>query len=98
MKDLPKVFANPIDKKLNNNNSFSYGKLERDRSIRDEQAVLDKINKIFKDERTTYSIDCLIRFQNNEEKHTIIGKTSNNLVTKYQRLIPIREIYDIDLA
>lgn len=98
MKDLPKVFANPIDKKLNNNRTFSYGKLENDRHSRDEKSVLDKINKIFKDESTIYSIDCLIKFENNEEKHTIIGKTSNNLVTKHQRLIPIREIYDIELA
>ena len=98
MKDLPKVFANPIDKKLNNNRTFSYGKLESDRHTRNEAQVLEKINKLFKDERTMYSIDCLIKFANNEEKHTIIGKTSNNLVTKNQRLIPIREIYDIDLA
>lgn len=98
MKDLPKVFANPIDKAHNNNKSYSYGKLESDRHTRNEKEVLDKINKLFKDERTLYSIDCIIKFENNEEKHTIIGKTSNNLVTKHQRLIPIREIYDIELA
>lgn len=98
MKDLPRVYANPIDKNLNNNREFSYGKLENERHIRDEQAVMDKINKIFKHESTTYSIDCLIKFESNEEKYTIIGKTNNNLVTRTQKLIPIREIYDIELA
>lgn len=98
MKDLPKVFANPIDKALNNNRSYSYGKLEEERKSRDEQEVLRKIDNIFKSETTLYSIDCIIKFEKNEGKYTIIGKTNNNLVTKSQKLIPIREIYDIELA
>jgi len=98
LKELPKVFANPIDKSLNNNRSYSYGKLEEERKSRDEQTVLNKINNIFKSESTLYSIDCIITFENNEAKYTIIGKTSNNLVTKSQKLIPIREIFDIELA
>lgn len=98
MKDLPKVFANPIDKNLNNNRTYSYGKLESERFIRDEKEVLRKIDKIFKSDKTLYSIDCIVKFENSEEKYTIIGKTSNHLVTKNQKLIPIREICDIELA
>lgn len=98
MNDLPKVFANPIDKTINNNRSYSYGRLEEEKKSRDEKAVLEKINKIFKSDTTLYSIDCIITFANREDKFTIIGRTSNNLVTSHQRLIPIREIYDIDLA
>ncbi len=98
MKDLPRVFANPIDRGINNNRSFSYGKLENERQVRDEHAVLAKIDKLFKNDSTLYAIDCIIKFEANEEKYTIIGKTSNNLVTKTQKLIPIREIYDIELA
>lgn len=98
MKDLPKVFANPIDKDINHNRSYSYGKLESEVKTRDEARVKEKIEKIFKSDSTLYSIDCLIKFEANEEKYTIIGKTSNNLVTKNQKLIPIREIYDIELA
>lgn len=98
MKDLPKVFANPIDKSLHNNRSYSYGKLEDEKKNRNEGEIINKIDKIFKSESTLYSIDCIITFENNEEKYTIIGKTSNNLVTKNQKLIPIREIYDIELA
>ncbi len=98
MKDLPRVFANPIDRNLNNNREFSYGRLENEKQTRDERAVLEKINKLFKSDSTVYSIDCIIKFESNEERYTIIGKTSNNLVTKTQKLIPIREIYDIELA
>lgn len=98
MKDLPKVFANPIDRGINNNRSYSYGVLENQGHVRDERNVLSKIDKLFKNDSTLYSIDCIIKFENNEEKYTIIGKTNNNLVTKTQKLIPIREIYDIELA
>ncbi len=98
MKDLPRVFANPIDRSINNNRSYSYGKLENQKPARDERQVLEKIDKLFKNDSTAYSIDCIIKFENNEEKYTIIGKTNNNLVTKTQKLIPIREIFDIELA
>lgn len=98
MKDLPKVFANPFEKEFSNNESFSYGKLEDDRHSRNEAQVKEKIEKIFKNEDTLYSIDCVIKFEETEGKYTIIGKTSNNLVTKNQKLIPIKDIYDIDLA
>lgn len=98
MKDLPRVFANPIDKNLTNNRSYSYGKLERSELVRDERSVQSKIDKIFKSEGNVYSIDCLIKFESNEERYTIIGKTNNNLVTRNQKLIPIRDIYDIELA
>ena len=96
MKELPKVFANPIDKNLNNNRSFSYGKLEVDQNLKDERKLASKLDNLFGKE--FYSIDCLIKFENYEERHTIIGKTSNNLVTKTEKLIPIKEIFDIELA
>ena len=98
MKELPKVYANPIEKNIDNNTSYCYGKLEEDRHNRDERKVQEKLDKIFKRENTLYSIDCIITYENSEEKTTIIGKTSNNLVTRSQRLIPIKDIYDIELA
>ena len=98
LKDLPKVFANQINRNISNNKNISYGKLSEDRSGRNEEEVMAKINKLFKSDSTIYSIDCIIKFDNHEEKHTIIGKTNNNLVTKTQKLIPIKDIYDIDLA
>lgn len=98
MKDLPRVYANPINNDINHNRTFSYGKLETEKFSRDADYVEGKLSKLFKSDRNIYSIDCLIKFATNEERYTIIGRTNNNLVTKNQKLIPIREIYDIDLA
>lgn len=98
MKDLPRVFANPIDKNINNNRNFSYGKLEDNSEIYDPVKVQEKINKLFKSDGTVYSIDCEITFDGYKKKYTIIGKTTNNLVTRNQKLIPINEIKDINLA
>lgn len=98
MKDLPKVFANHIDKDISNNRNLSYGTLEEARKVQDVNIVKEKIDKIFKSDGNIYSIDCIITFENHEEKYTIIGRTDINLVTKNQKLIPIREIYDIELA
>jgi hypothetical protein len=94
LKDLPKVFANPLDGKFNNNRTFSYGRLENPKKVRNEKEVTSKIESIFKDSSI---VNCIITFENTEEKYSIIGKTSNNLVTKSQKLIPIRDIYDIEV-
>lgn len=98
MSELPKVFANKIEKDVSNNRNLSYGRLMEDRKIQDLNMVRDKIDKIFKSDGNIYSIDCIITFESNEEKYTIIGKTNLNLVTKNQKLIPIKDIYDIELA
>ncbi len=98
MKELPKVFANPIEKKLNNNRSVSYDRLNEEKHSQDLNMVKSKINKLFSREGNIYSIDCLITFENACSKFTIIGKTSNKLVTKTGKLIPMDDIWDIDLA
>ena len=98
MKELPKVFANHIDKDISNNRNLSYGRLIEERKVQNLDLVKDKIEKIFKSDGNIYSIDCIITYESHEEKYTIIGRTENNLVTKNQKLIPIRDIYDIELA
>ena len=97
MKDLPKVFANPIDKNISNNKNFSYGRLDEQIKIRDEKRVLEKIEKYFGGDRTAREREFLVKFENKEDVYILIGSTSNNLVTKSGRLIPIREVYDISL-
>lgn len=97
MKDLPKVFANPIEKNISNNKNFSYGKLDEYEKIRDEQQVLAKINKYFNGDRNNGAREFLLKFANKEDVFVLIGSTNNNLITKTGRLIPIRDIYDISL-
>lgn len=98
LSNIPKVFANKIKPNISNNSSFSYDKLEDRGLSRDEKHIREKIDSIFKSEGNIYRIDCHIKFKNYEDDYTLIGKTSNNLVTKSKNLIKISDIYDIDLA
>ena len=98
MRVLPKVFAAPNNKKINNNSTFSYNKLDNDSNERNDILVRDKINNIFKRDEQIYSIDCVITFKEKKEKHTVIGATTNHLITNDRKLISINEICDIELA
>lgn len=89
MKDLPKVFANPIDKVLVNNKNFSFDR------IKDDVSLEEKIDSLFKN--NSNRIYCTITTSKNKANHIIIGKTNNNLVTINEHLIPIREILDIEI-
>ena len=95
-KDLPKVFANKINKKLNNNNTYSItNKFEE--STRDYNIdVNKKINDIFKSPRYIYRANVDIKLKDRTIKKKIIGKKNNNLITIDNELIPISDIIDID--
>ena len=91
MKILPKVYAN--NKSIvRNNKIYSYSKNDIVKTD-----VKTKINNIFKKNELVYSVDCLIKFEDKEEKYTIIGVTSNHLITDKRKLISISDIYDIEL-
>lgn len=98
MHKIPKVFANKIEGDISNNLEVSYKKLEDRKVERDDARVRSKIDSIFKNDGNIYRIDCHIRFKNYEDNYTLIGKTSNHLVTKNKNLIKISDIYDIELA
>ena len=95
-KDLPKVFANKINKKLNNNNTYSItNKFEE--STRDYNIdVNKKINDIFKSPRYIYRANVDIKLKDRTIKKKIIGKKNSNLITIDNELIPISDIIDID--
>lgn len=97
MKDLPKVFANKIDKILNNNKNVSYEELREGRKIPDKGSLNRKIKALFDNDTTSYSYNCKIIFSDHEERHILIGKTDNYLVTRREKLIPISDIVDIEL-
>lgn len=95
-KDLPKVFANKINKKLNNNNTYSItNKFEE--STRDYNIdVNKKINDIFKSPRYIYRANVDIKLKDRTIKKKIIGKKNSNLITIDNELIPISDIIDIN--
>ena len=90
---LPKVFPIQNDEKIRNNKTFSYNKTNS--LIRNDKKVKEQINKIFKSDKQVYSIDCMIVFKDEKKKYTLIGATTNHLITRDKRLIPIDDVYDI---
>lgn len=96
-KKLPSVFANKIEKKLENNNYVSVSKNEN-RFVKEEKSVnvQKKIKDIFSSPKYVYRTSVLITLKDKKVTKKIIGKNNNNLVTLDNELIPISEIVDIE--
>lgn len=94
-KDLPKVFANPINKELKNNNDiyYSYSREERHSS---QGNILDKINYIFASPHHVYKSLVLLKTKKGQLKTTIVGKSGNFLLTLNGEKINILDIIDIE--
>lgn len=96
MKDLPKVFANPIDKDLNNNDSVSKSEdLEINNYVGD---VNKQINNIFSSYNYVYKADVIITTSKGNLTKRIIGKKGNNLITFDNELIDISTIKNIRIV
>ncbi len=99
-KKLPKVFANKIDKNLNNNETVYYNKNE----VRSEQkdnsssifTVNQKINQIFSSARYVYKADVIITTKNGKMNKRIIGRNRNELITMDNEVINVNDILDIE--
>lgn len=96
MREIPKVFANKIEKKINNNDTYSVTKNEEENIRNYTIDVSKKINDIFKSPRYVYKANVDIKLKNETIKRKIIGKKNNNLITIDNELIPISDIIDID--
>lgn len=106
-KKLPSIYANKIDKTLNNNNKIYYS-LKDERNIIDKsnlqndsyqeiegKNILQKINSIFNSSNYIYKADVLIMLKDKTLEKRIIGKNKTHLITNENELIPISEIIDI---
>lgn len=94
---LPKVYQNKNIGDINNDQEYFYSlnpqpvyKIERT-----EEDIKVKINKLFQSQKFIYKIKVIIVTSNGEKETTIIGKTSNELITIDNDLIPINDIIDI---
>lgn len=110
-KDLPHVFANKINNKINNNKQV-YSSFHDDSKDRDEakeynkseapsligQNINQKLNTIFSSPNYVYKATVKIFFENETVVKKIIGRNKNYLITIDNELIPINEIVDIDYA
>lgn len=103
-KELPKVFANKINKEINNNSMYSVNKdniINKDNVIIDDNkiyidSVKQKINNIFSSYRYVYKADVIIKTKNGEIIRKVIGRNGNNLITMDNELIDINNILDIE--
>ena len=102
-KKLPKVFANKIDKNLNNNETVYYNKNE-ERKIEEKESlssiltVNQKINQIFSSTRYVYKADVIITTKNGKINKRIIGRNRNELITMDNEVINVNDIIDIEFS
>ena len=108
-KKLPKVFANKIDKTLDNNRNVFYSSKDEDLDLRSSETddrnvrsfdssiknINQKINSIFTSTRYVYKADVDIITKDGKISKRVIGKNSTHLITIDNELIPINDIVDI---
>ncbi len=97
-KKLPKVFANKIDKPLNNNETVYYNRNEKKEPIKNSSrlTINQKINQIFGSSRYVYKADVIITTKTGNLNKKIIGRNKNQLITLDNEIIPIDDIIDIE--
>lgn len=96
--NLPKVFANPINKTLTNNLDYAVSSTDSyDIRSTSNVDIPRKINEIFASPNHVYKSKVLIKLLNNEELETIIvGKTGGYLLTLNGDRISINNILNIE--
>ena len=111
-KKLPKVFANPQEKKFTNNEKVYYSKEnitqglisqhEKDggeqlRGI-DSKNIYQKINDIFSSEKYVYKAEVDIITKSGTIKTKVIGQNRTHIITMDNELISIADIEDIKFS
>jgi hypothetical protein len=100
-KKLPSVFANKIEKKLINNDSYFRSNQEikeEKKELKKDININQKINNIFNSSRYVYKADVEIKLKDKTIIKKIIGKNDYNLITIDNELIPIENIIDINFT
>ena len=91
-KNLPNVFAVPIDKKIENNeNIFRSSKKE----IRGERINKEEINKIVNSRNHVYKTRVVLTTRNGEKEVDVVGLNKENLLTLDGQAIPLNNIIEI---
>lgn len=94
-KKLPKVFANPIDKKIGNVQDTFYEGMRQSKPY-DLKTIERKINEIFSSRNFVYKSQVLITTSKGSEIKTIVGRTGISLLDIHGEVIPISSILDIE--
>ena len=108
MKKLPKVFQNELKKTIKNNKEVCYLKNEETKSeqikiknkkeetLNNIQNITEILNKIFNGIGYSYNIPLEIKTNDKIYNTSLIAKTSNNLITIDNEIIPISNIICIN--
>ena len=91
MKKLPDIYKNNINKVINNNKKVCY--LTKEEPI----SILNKINSLFKGYGYSYNIPVTIKTPNNIYHTSIIAKSTNNIITLDNDIIPLKDIIDLEI-
>ncbi len=94
MKDLPRVYANPINKEFNNYQTHTKSK---DMPLRSNKNLSMKIKDIFNSRNYIYKKRVRITTENNVQEKTICGKTDRYLLTTTKEQIKLSDIIDIEV-
>ncbi len=102
-KKLPSIFANKLDKKIDNNDEVFYSVLEYRNLLEhteedhiEDKNVNDKINELFNSVNYVYKMKVAITLKDKKViNKDIIGQIDNNLITIDDELINIEDISDI---
>lgn len=94
-KNLPRVYANPINKDLKNNKEVAFSSLNEDRNT-NKTDVFHKINEIFANPKHVYKSNVRITTKDNIITTTIVGKTGVYLLALNGDKYNINEIIDIE--
>ena len=104
MKELPKVFHNKLDKKINNNENIFYSNnnekvtesnITKEASKRTEKNIIQKINEIFSSPNYVYKANVEITLKDKTITKRIIGRNKDFIITMDNELIRINDIIDI---
>lgn len=94
LKDLPKVFQSPMEKKIDNNKELFYSRLKE---MKQDKNIPHKIDTIFHDRSFVYKKEVKITVKDQTEIKTIVGKSGNYLLTLDGDKIKISDIKDIKI-
>lgn len=96
MNNLPNVFANKIKNKIDNSQEFTRVN-DQEITKLSKNEIEKKINDIFASNKYIYKIKVIITLNSTTKEYTLVGKTTKDLITIDNTLIPINSIEDISL-
>ena len=93
-KNLPKVFAVPINKSIKNNKDIFISN-DADREVIEERIAKTEINKIFNAKTHVYKTRVKISTNTGQKEVDVVGMNNNALLTLKGESIPIKDIIEI---